>query len=61
MVTLVGGSLGPFAVGIVSDALDASADPTSLRDALLVCPAFFGSSGFHYAGFVTERARELQT
>ena len=60
MVNLVGGRLGPFALGILSDALAASADPMSLRYALLVCPTFFGWSGCHYPGVANEPARELR-
>jgi len=60
VVNLVGASLGPLAVGMLSDALAALAGPQSLRYALLATPALLAWSGFHYARATTGLASELR-
>jgi predicted MFS family arabinose efflux permease len=59
VVNLIGGSLGPLAVGMLSDALAASAGQQSIRYALLAMPLFLAWSGFHYARAVSGLTREL--
>jgi hypothetical protein len=49
VVKLVGASLGPLAVGMLSDALAPTAGLHSLRYALLAMPALLVWSAFHYA------------
>ena len=60
VVNLVGASLGPLAVGMLSDALAASTGPQSLRYALLSMPALLVWSGFHYARAAAGLASELR-
>jgi predicted MFS family arabinose efflux permease len=60
VVNFVGASLGPLAVGMVSDALVAFAGPQSLRYALLATPVLLVWSGFHYARATNGLARELR-
>jgi predicted MFS family arabinose efflux permease len=60
VVNFVGASLGPLAVGMLSDALAASAGPQSLRYALLATPALLVWSGLHYARATNGLARELR-
>jgi hypothetical protein len=59
VVNLIGGSLGPLAVGMLSDALAASAGQQSIRYALLAMPILLAWSGFHYACAISGLAREL--
>jgi predicted MFS family arabinose efflux permease len=60
VVNLVGASLGPLAVGMLSDALAALAGPQSLRYALLAMPALLLWSGLHYARAAAGLAGELR-
>ena len=60
VVNLVGASLGPLAVGALSDAMAASAGPQSLRYALLAMPALLAWSGFHYARVASGLKSELR-
>lgn len=60
VVNLVGASLGPLAIGMLSDALAALTGPQSLRYALLATPALLLWSGFHYARAAAGLAGELR-
>ena len=54
VVNLIGGSLGPLAVGMLSDALASAEGAQSLRYALLAMPLLLLWSGFHYARVMKE-------
>lgn len=60
VINLVGASIGPLAVGILSDALASSAGPQSLRYALLAMPVLLAWSAFHYARMAPALATELR-
>jgi len=55
VVNLVGASLGPLAVGMLSDALAASAGSNSLRYALLLMPLLLLLSAMHYVRAASQR------
>ena len=57
---LIGGSLGPLAVGMLSDELASVHGTQSLRYALLVMPLLLLWSGFHYARMMKGLGSELR-
>jgi predicted MFS family arabinose efflux permease len=60
VVNLVGASIGPLAVGMLSDALASWAGPRSLRYALLAMPVLLAWSAFHFARTAPVLVMELR-
>ncbi len=60
VINLIGASIGPLAVGVLSDALASSAGGQSLRYALLAMPVLLVWSAFHFARAAPALATELR-
>jgi predicted MFS family arabinose efflux permease len=60
VANLIGASIGPLAVGVLSDALASWAGPQSLRYALLAMPVLLAWSAFHFARTAPALVRELR-
>jgi predicted MFS family arabinose efflux permease len=60
VINLVGASIGPLAVGVLSDALASWAGPQSLRYALLAMPVLLAWSAFHFARAAPALITELR-
>jgi predicted MFS family arabinose efflux permease len=60
VLNLIGGSIGPLAIGMLSDALIPSAGSQSLRYALLAIPVLLIWSGFHYGRAASVLTSELR-
>ena len=60
VANLIGASIGPLAVGVLSDALASSVGAQSLRYALLAMPVLLAWSAFHFARAAPALVAELR-